>query len=88
MRVVTLLMERANLTEEEATRVFLVEVARWNYRIHVIAHRDALPPSEQKIFDNAVRLQMSTDVARFLWDNHFKNDAHPDVVKYLELVVG
>ena len=49
--VVALLMERAELTQEEAWRVFIVEVAPWNYRIHVIAHWDELPPSEQTIFE-------------------------------------
>ena len=86
--IVTLLMERANLTEEEAWRVFSIEVASWNYRIHVIAHWDALPPSEQMIFDEAVRHRMASDLARFIYDNHFGSGFHPDVVRYLDRVLG
>ena len=77
-------MERAELTQEEAWRVFIVEVARWNYRVHVIAHWDELPPSEQAIFDNAVRIRMDSNLARLMYEIHFKPGLHPDVVTYLE----
>jgi len=82
--IVALLMERASLTQEEAWRVFIAEVARWNYRIHVIAHWDDLPPSEQAIFDGAVRIRMASELSRLIYENHFKPGAHPDVVRYLE----
>lgn len=85
--VVALLMERANLTPEEAWRVFIVEVARWNYRIHVIAHWHDLPPSEQSIFDSAVRIRMHSKLSRLLYEHHFKGITHPDVVRYLERIL-
>ena len=86
--IVTLLMERANLTLDEAWIVFLVEVARWNYRIHVIAHWDDLPPSEQLIFDQAMRVRMASSLSRWMYENHFKSDASPDVARYLERVLN
>jgi hypothetical protein len=82
--IVTTLMERAKLTQEEAWRVFLVEVARWNYRTHVIAHWDELPPIEQAIFDSAVRIRMDSDLSRLMYESHFGAAAHPDVVRCLE----
>jgi hypothetical protein len=86
--VVTLLMERGKLTEEEAWRLFIIEVARWNYRLHVIAHWDDLPPSEQTIFDTAVRIRMATNMSRLMYEDHFKPTFHPDVVKYLDRTLG
>ncbi len=85
--IIGTLVERAGLTQEEAWRVFLVEVARWNYRIHVITHWNELSPSEQAIFDTAVRHRMSSDLAQLFWDQHFKRQAHADVVRYLERVL-
>lgn len=82
--VVAFLMEQGKLTQEEAWRLFIIEVARWNYRIHVIAHRDDLPPSEKAIFDNAVRIRMATKLSRLVYEKHFKSGLHPDVVRYLE----
>jgi hypothetical protein len=81
-------MERASLTEIEAWRVFLVEVARWNYRIHVIAHWDNLAPSEQQIFDQAVRVRMASSLSRWMYENQFKMGFHPEVERYLERVLG
>jgi hypothetical protein len=86
--IVALLMERASLTEIEAWRVFLVEVARWNYRIHVIAHWDNLAPSEQQIFDQAVRVRMASSLSRWMYENHFKMGVHPEVERYLDRVLG
>jgi hypothetical protein len=86
--VVTLLMERANLALDEAWRIFLVEVARWNYRIHVIAHYETLPSSEQLIFDAAVRHRMASDLSRWMYEIHFKEDLSPDVERYLERLLG
>ncbi len=86
--IVALLIEQAKLTQEDAWRVFLVEVARWNYRIHVIAHWDELPPSEQAIFDSAVRIRMNSDLSRLMYEQHFKAGVHPDVVAYLARTLG
>jgi len=86
--VVALLMERGKLTEEEAWRLFIIEVARWNYRLHVIAHWDDLPPSEQMIFDTAVRIRMATNMSRLMYEDHFKPTFHADVVKYLDRTLG
>jgi hypothetical protein len=86
--VVAILMERGKLTQEEAWRFLIIEVARWNYRIHVIAHWDDLPPSEQTIFDNAVRIRMATNLSQLVYENHFKAGLHPDVVTYLERTLG
>jgi hypothetical protein len=86
--IVSLLMERANLSEKEAWILFIVEVARWNYRTHVIAHWDELPPSEQMLFDKGVRVRMASSLSRFMYDNHFKSGAHPDVVRYLDRVLS
>ena len=86
--IVALLMEKADLAEDEAWRVFLVEVARWNYRIHVIAHWDDLSPSEQRIFDQAVRVRMASGLSRWMYDNHFALDLSPDVTKYLDRVLS
>jgi hypothetical protein len=86
--VVQLLMERANLTLEEAWRVFLVEVAAWNYRIHTITHWDDLPPSEQTIFDEAIRVVMTSELAQLMYHAHFKRSLHPKVARYLERTLG
>ena len=86
--VVQLLMERANLTLEEAWRVFLVEVAAWNYRIHTITHWDHLPPSEQTIFDEAIRVRMTSELAQLMYNEHFKPGLHPKVARYLERTLG
>jgi hypothetical protein len=86
--IVTRLMEEAKLTQEEAWRIFIVEVARWNYRIHVIAHWRDLPPSEKRIFDNAVRIRMDSRLARVLYETHFKPGFHPDVEDYIEEILG
>jgi hypothetical protein len=77
-------MDQGELTLEEAWRVFLVEVARWNYRSHVIAHWADLPRSERTIFDGAVRVRMASSLSRLMYEKHFKPNAHPDVVAYLE----
>jgi hypothetical protein len=82
--VVTLLMEQGSLTQEEAWRLFIIEVARWNYRIHVIAHLHDLPPSERVIFDSAIRIRMATNLSRLVYETHFKPSLHADVVGYLE----
>jgi hypothetical protein len=82
--IVDLLAEQGKLTQEEASRVFLVEVAAWNYRIHVIAHWSDLPASEKAIFDEAIRVRMASDLTRLMYEKHFKAGFHPDVVKYLE----
>jgi hypothetical protein len=82
--VVATLVDQGELTLEEAWRGFLVEVARWNYRSHVIAHWADLPPSERTIFDGAVRVRMASPLSRLMYEEHFKPNAHPDVVAYLE----
>lgn len=85
--VVAGLMDRASLTQEEAWRVFLVEVARWNYRIHVIQHWDDLPSSEQRIFDQAVRVRMASGLSRWMYENHFKLNQAPEVARFLDRVL-
>ena len=86
--IVSLLMDQGKLTEEEAWRVFIAEVARWNYRIHVIVHWDDLTPSEQSIFDYAIRIRMNSNLSRLMYERHFKAGFHPDVVRYLERTLG
>lgn len=86
--ILALLMKRANLTLEEASRVFLVEVAAWNYRIHVISHWSELPPTERVIFDEAIRIKMASGLSRLMYEEHFKRGAHPDIVSYLERTLG
>jgi hypothetical protein len=85
--IVSRLVEEGGLTVEDAWRVFLTEVARWNYRTHVIAHWSELPESEKAIFDSAVRIRMDSSLSRLMYEVHFKPGAHPDVVRYIERTV-
>jgi hypothetical protein len=78
-----LLMKEAGLSHEEARRVFLMEVARWNYRVHVITHVSALSEAERDIFDGSIRNRGSTRLSRLVYE-HMRPRLHPDVVKYVD----
>jgi len=51
------LMNVAELTWEEAYRVFMVEVAAWNYRVWTITNIEDLSPAERQLFDSAIRVK-------------------------------
>ncbi|HSG89310.1 MAG TPA: hypothetical protein VLA56_08860 [Pseudomonadales bacterium] len=87
-RVVVELMEKTSLTLEEAWHVFLVEVARWNYRTHVIVHWDALPESERDLFDHAVRIRMASGLSLWMYEMHFRPGANKEVLTYMDRVLG
>lgn len=50
-------MNVAELTWEEAYRVFMVEVAAWNYRVWTITNIEDLSPAERQLFDSAIRVK-------------------------------
>jgi hypothetical protein len=79
-----ILMEQGGLTWEEAQRVFMTEVAAWNYRIHVITHIDELPEIERDLFDQAIRARFHSAIVRLIFEVHFKPGLHPVVSKYVE----
>ena len=86
---VAALMNVADLTWEEAYRVFMVEVAAWNYRVWVITHIDDLAPAERQLFDGAVRFRyQSSGVSKIVYDTHLKPAASPEVVQYIENVAS
>ena len=83
--VVAALMNVAELTWEEAYRIFMVEVAAWNYRVWVITHIDDLAPDERRLFDGAVRFRyQSSGVSKIVYETHLKPRASSEVVQYIE----
>jgi hypothetical protein len=85
---VVTMIEGHGLSREEAWRVFLVEITRWNYRVHVITHAGDLSSAEKSLFDGAIRVRFASKVVRLVYEEHLKPGAHPDVVKYIEEVLA
>ena len=79
------IMDRAELTLEEAWRVFALEVIAWNYRVHTIDHIDALSARQKHLFDSAIYLRYGTpSVTQFIYEGYFKLLGDPDVIQYIE----
>lgn len=68
-------MERAELTYEEAFRVFNVDVVGWNYRVHTITHIDELPAGERELFDGTTYIRYSRGVSQSVYETAFKPQA-------------
>lgn len=87
--IVKLLMKEADLTEDEAKRVMMLEVAFWNYRLHVITNIDDLPPPERLSFDGSLRARYGQPgVSRLFYQTAFKRNSHPDTVQYVEDIMA
>ena len=81
-------MREAGLSRDEARRVFLLEIARWNYRVHVITHVEALSEAERRIFDGSIRNRLEASrVSRIVYE-HLKPTLHAQIVDYVESVHG
>ncbi len=86
--VVAEIMERAELTYEEAFRVFNVDVVGWNYRVHTITHIDELPAGERELFDGATYIRYSRGVSQFVYETAFKPQASPEIVDYIDTLLA
>ena len=80
---VTTLMDRTDLTEEEAYSIFSEQMAWWNYRSQVIAYVDELPEGERIQFDEAIRRFFGHPVAS-LWYETLRPTLSPEAVRYVD----
>lgn len=78
------LMDTADLSLEDAYRVAMVEIAAWNYRIHVISNANELSQMERRIFDGALRNRLrNSAVSRLIAESILAGNS-PEVRSYVE----
>ena len=82
--VVSALMEQAGLTRDEATEVFWMQLAWWQYRTQMIPNVNELHPIDRDSFDGAIRgVYRVPGVARLFYET-MKSRTHPDAVRYID----
>ena len=80
---ITTLIE-SGLTEGEAMRLFMTQMAWLNYRGHTIRHLHELPPSSRENFDHTLRVLYGTPGVARLFYTSFKANYDADAVGYID----
>ena len=79
------LMERARLTQEEATGLFWDQYAFWNHRQVIVSYVDDLTPGERAEFESGIRASYApSSPIGHLWYEHSKANINPDAVCYVD----
>ena len=84
------LMERANLTRDEAWIVVALARTYWSYVVQNIASIHELSASERNEFDQTIRFNYgaSGGPSHMFYEIYIKPRAHPDAVRYVENVLA
>jgi hypothetical protein len=81
----TVLMERAKLTHEEAIVVGVVARMNWGYKTQTIPYVDELPAIERDAFEKSIRRLYGPNGGphRVFYETN-KSMQHPDAVRYVD----
>lgn len=66
-RFVDVVVQRASISPEVAFALLFEQMAWWQYRQHVLADLDELPPGERRDFELAVRSHYAPNTIGALW---------------------
>lgn len=86
--VVSMLVERAGLTPEEADAFSHMSVARWQFQTQIIDDLDEMPSGHRIEFENFVRgIYGEGQPASRLWYETMKPILNPDAVRFIDRVL-
>ena len=85
-----MLMSKAGLSREEATRVMMVYVAYWNYVVQIVPVVESLGESERKLFDRFIsnRFRSSGTYGKIYQFWTQKMNDQPEVITYVDNILG
>ena len=83
---VEMLMSKAGLSRDEATRVMMVYIAYWNYVVQIVPVVESLGESERKLFDRFIRnrFRSSGTYGKIYQFRTQKENDLPEVVAYID----
>jgi hypothetical protein len=87
---VSVLMDNAALTEEEATLILLREAANWHSMAQAIRNVDSLKPDDKAALDVNLRRNYAKSPVGRLWYQNAKGGvvANPHVMRYVDSVLA
>lgn len=85
---VSILVEKAGVTDEEATLLTQMQIAFWNYRLQTIPIVDQLNEIDRAQFDFAIRQIYGTPGVSAMFYEYIREKAHPGVVQYIDTVLA
>ena len=87
--VIHLFMERAGLTEEDATSLFYNYYGQWQIRTQLIPHAGELPRSERLAFETNLRNAYGGRMqGSRLWYEGLKDGLDSDAVRYVDKLLA
>ena len=81
------LMNRAEITRQEATLMAMEQGLHWSYTLHMISNFDELSAPERHEFERVLRFRYGPESVGRLYYEQIKPQVHPSVLKYLDSVL-